>query len=78
MLDNFYRDSLDDEELVLTIACIKQVLPVAQYPLRAELSECGDLDVIEFRESDLVQVVLGHASASSWGQRTSRTNASTA
>ena len=71
MLDNLYRAALDDEEFVLTIPCFKQVLSVAQHPARAELGQRNDLEVVERRECDLVQVQIGHGSTSSRRHRTS-------
>src|SRR5438067_7896561 len=78
MFDNLHRAALDDEEFVLTIPCLPQVLPVAQHPACAELGQGGDLDIVECRERDLIQVQIGHVSTSSCRQRASLTTATTA
>src|SRR5262249_37294114 len=67
--------ALDDEEIVGAISCLKQVLPVTQGPVRAELAQRGDLNVVEGGKSDRMQVLFGHVSTSCWGQRTCLTTA---
>ena len=60
VLDDLDRASLDDEEFVLTISGLEQMLPVAQYPPRAEFAQRGHMDVVERRERDFVHVQIGH------------------
>jgi hypothetical protein len=77
MLHDLHGAALDDEEIVGTISCLKQVLPIAQRPARAELGQRGDLDVVEGGERNPVYVLVGHVSTSCRGQRTCLTTATT-
>ena len=74
MLDNLHRAALDDKEFVLTVPCLKQQLPVAQHPAHTELGQRGNLDIVECRERDLIQVQIGHVSTSSRRPRASYRN----
>lgn len=64
VLHDLHCAALDDEEFVVTCPCLEQRLAGVQQPARAELGQRGDLGVVEFGESDPVQVLIGHGSTS--------------